>query len=223
MLDIDDLRDQLSLEDRKLARRLLVWVVWSPDVTRIAAYQRPRLAESHMMLEARVEHAEEAQAKGFFAQEWNLVEALRRGLLDLDRAVGYVLMEKAEIAGGRAAPRTEPTEEEKVYARGIETWEVWYEDRFSHEGHMVEVHLTREEATAHFERLGGAVDMESGKFDGFEVNRSCLAERLRFSVIPGSRFRALVLRHRAEQELEARRGAALELEARRGAALVRDP
>ncbi|MBW2254851.1 MAG: hypothetical protein JRI25_09690 [Deltaproteobacteria bacterium] len=204
MADIDDLRSSLSLEDRKLARRLLVWVVRSPDLTAIAAYQRPHLAESHMILEARVEGAEEARAKGFFVQEWNLVEALRRGLIDADRAVGYVLMEKAEISGGRAAPRSEPTEEEKAYARSVKTWEVWYEDRFSHEGHLVEVYLTREEAVAHFEGAGGAVDMGSGKFDGFEVNERCLAERLRFAVIPGERFRALVLRHRAERELESR-------------------
>jgi hypothetical protein len=206
MADLDDLRTELSFDEVELAERLLVWVARRPDLTPIAAYQRPRLAESHMILEARVESAEEALAKGFFVQEWNLVEALRKGLLDVERACGYVLMEKIDIARGRSDPRREPTEEEREYARAIETWEVWYEDRFSHEGNLVEVYLTREEAMAHFERAGGAVDMESGKFDGFEVSQACLAERLRFATIPGERFRALVLRHRAERELAARRG-----------------
>lgn len=204
-MDIDDLSQDLGLEDRNLARRLLVWVVWSPDLERLAAYQRPDLAESHMILEAGGRSAEDALAKGFFVQEWNLVEALRQGHLDPDRAIGYVLMEKIEIARGRAAPRTEPTGEEKAWARAVETWEVWYEDRFSHEGYLVEAYLTEAEAMAHFERTSGAVDMSSGKFDGYEVERGNLADRMRFAGLPDERVRALILRHRAEQELAERR------------------
>jgi hypothetical protein len=200
-----ELERELTLAERELARKLTIWVLWrtEPEVEVIAAYQLRRLAESHACLEGGVESF--AACTGLLIQEWNLVEAFACGHIDLDRAVGYVRMQAVGVEGTTEPLRTEPSAQEKQYAAGVPIWDVWYEDRFSHEGSLVDSFLTEEEARARVDELGGPVDMESGKFDGYEVSAHTLSERFGSIELPEERLRALVLRHRGEAELASRR------------------
>jgi len=66
------------------------------------------------------------------------------------------------------------TDEERARAAAVETFIVWYEDRFAFgadrdPAFAVGYFLTRAEADAEAARRGGSTDFPAGKFDGYEV------------------------------------------------------
>jgi hypothetical protein len=67
------------------------------------------------------------------------------------------------------SPQDTPlTTEERDLASRIDIYAVWYEDRFSHDpAFVMDVFLTREEAVAHAESLGGR---KMVGFDGYDAD-----------------------------------------------------